>query len=310
VVSDELLYGPEYKYTTPQGLRPRFQDRARQLRWTYPNVKNLVEIGANNALFLHCLHDAGFSQVIGVDPSSKDPLVWKYPFNEETASLILRRVGTVDMVLANNVFAHIDDLDSVFRGVDAILSLQGVLIFEVQYLMSSVKGGYFDMFYHEHRDYHTIGPIAQYLKRHNMVMTDYEIIKEHGGSLRITAKRFGTEKKAPKEHIDWMELEHLIELEKAEINSLIDEKIPCFGAPAKATTYIYQMGLQDKISVCYDETPEKHGKYIGGTNIQVLPLPEILPHKMLLLSWNYEDIIKTRFPTVEFIVPYKEAFLC
>lgn len=307
VVDDDTLYGTAYKYATPLALKPMLERRAAELRAEYAKSRNVLEIGANNGLFLHALRDAGFKEVIGLDPSSTDPLVWKLPFGPRAAEVIKRRVGTVDLIVANNVFAHIDNLRHVFAGIDAILSPDGVVVFEVQYLVPMMQSGAFDMIYHEHRDYHTLGPLRRFLTGMGMVMTGWELIEAHGGSIRVTAKREGVPANVPDEPTDWQAFQNVIEWQKSSINAQISGRIAAFGAPAKAVTLIHHFGLQNKIAYCVDDTPQKQGKYIAGTTIPVVGR-EVMerdnPRQMLLLSWNYADLIRKQFPNVDFIVPF------
>lgn len=307
VVDDETLYGATYKYATPAALQPILEKRAVELRIKYAKARNALEIGANNGLFLHALNKAGFKEVIGIDPSSTDPLVWKLPFGPRSAEVIKRRVGTVDLIVANNVFAHIDNLRHVFAAIDTILSLDGAVVFEVQYLVPMMQSGAFDMIYHEHRDYHTLGPLQSFLAGMGMVMTEWEPTSAHGGSIRVTAQRSGTPCQVPKESTDWVAFQNVIDEQKTVINAQITGRIAAFGAPAKATTLIHHFGLQNKISYCVDDTPQKQGKYIAGTSIPVVGrevMEKDNPHQMLLLSWNYANLITQAFPNISFIQPF------
>lgn len=304
VVDDSVLFNADYKYETPEGLKPQLQHRAKQLKEKYPSARIALEIGANNGLFMHALRDAGFESVMGVDPSSSEWLIWKMPFDPQCAELILRRVGMVDLIVANNVFAHIDDLRSVFDAIKDVLSPDGSLVFEVQYRVSMMGSGAFDMIYHEHRDYHALGPLALFLQSCGLVMTEYEIFDAHGGSIRVTAKKHGMQVALPHEPCDWDAFRDHIDATKQAMQ--FDRQLAAFGAPAKATTLIYQLGLQGKIKHCVDDTPHKQGKYIAGTDIKVLGRHG-MEAEMLLLAWNYEDLICKMFPATDFIVPFKEV---
>jgi SAM-dependent methyltransferase len=307
VIDDNTLYGNAYKYATPYALKPELHKRAAELRVEYPKARNVVEIGANNGLFLHALHDEGFAPVIGIDPSGSAPLVWKIPFDMMAARIVLRRIGPVDLVVANNVFAHIDDLAEVFRAVDEILSPDGALVFEVQYFAAMADSGAFDMIYHEHRDYHTVRPLQTFLKRFGMVMTDWRVIGTHGGSLRVTAKRVGAEKAAPEETVDWGAFQQKIQASKEVLLDGLPRRVAAFGAPAKAITMIHHFGLQNRIAYCVDDTPQKQGKYIAGTTIPVVSRDVMMvdkPRQMLLMSWNYEHLVRNSLPNVDFIVPF------
>ncbi len=306
VIDDATLYGAAYKYETPRALRPQMRKRADELRILYQNAENVLEIGANNGLFLEELRAVGFRKCTGIDPSSAHEDIWRTEFNAESANAMRRANGRADLILANNVFAHIDDLNAVFEAIDGVLSEDGAVVFEVQYLPALVRSGAFDMVYHEHRDYHHIAPLVPFLKRHGLVMTDWEIFDAHGGSVRITAHRNGIEKSPPDERMNWREFHVRIHETMDSICGQIGSvKISAFGAPAKAVTMIHHFGFQNKITYCVDDTPAKHGRYIAGTAIPVVNRTA-MQERMLLLSWNYEAIIRGQFPGTEFIVPFAE----
>lgn len=310
VLSDKMLYSPKYKYQTPAALKPQMDARAHILRFQFNDARNVLEIGANNGLFLDSLKKAGFSNTLGVDPSSIHPEVWGVPFDADCAKSVEKRLGKVDLVLANNVFAHIDDLRPVFEAVESILSDDGCLVFEVQYLVPMMDSGAFDMIYHEHRDYHTIGPLQPFLRSVGLIMVNWERFDAHGGSIRVFAKKRGHEIAAPKEETDWHLFAETIALHKKITLSQIDGKIPAFGAPAKATTLIHHFGLQDKISYCVDDTLVKQGNYIAGTAIPVVSRSAMAdnPKQMLLFSWNYEELLKKSMPHINFINPFKPKY--
>lgn len=303
VIEDSVLYGANYKYSTPSALTPKLRDRAVQLRKEYPDAELVLEIGANNGMFLRSLYFAGFPRFCGIDPSSKDAHVWAMPFDMKAAKIVRNNVQKADLIVANNVFAHIDDLQEVFRAIDYVLSDDGAVVFEVQYLIPMMLFGTFDMVYHEHRDYHHLAPIASFLRSFDMVMTDWEILDDHAGSIRVTAKRSGKQKPLPKEDINWRDFDDAIEANRRRLLSALPDRIAAFGAPAKATTLIHHFGIKDRIRYCVDDTPQKQGTFLAGTSIPVFDRNS-MEKKMLLLSWNYADIIKKQFPDVEFILPF------
>jgi len=307
VIDDATLYGAGYKYETPSSLRPRIRKRADALRSMYPDFNSVLEIGANNGIFLEELRAAGFRKVIGIDPSSAHVDIWRIAFDQESAHSLRRaNHGCFDLIVANNVFAHIDDLNEVFEAMNIVLSNSGVIVFEVQYLPALVRSGAFDMIYHEHRDYHHLAPLVSFLTKHGLVLTDWEIFEAHGGSIRITAKRTGTQKVLPDEYMNWSEFHGRIRDNGISVHTQIGTgTVAAFGAPAKAVTMIHHFGLQNNISHCVDDTLQKHGCYIAGTQIRVVSR-SAMQNRMLLLSWNYEAIIRDEFPDVNFIVPMAE----
>lgn len=307
VIEDAVIYGQHYKYSTPAALKTYLQERSVALRRQYPDAKSVVEIGANNGLFLDALHANGFSPIIGIDPSAKHPLVWNMPFDSKSARLLFQRVGPVDLIVSNNTFAHIDDLDTVFQAIDDILAFDGSVIFEVQYLPAMMLKGAFDMIYHEHRDYHSLRPLARFLQKHNFVMTKYEMFDLHGGSIRVYARHLGDECQLPFEKKDWKRFEGMIEDAKTDVlRQLNGQKVIAFGATAKACTLIHNFGIADFIAYMVDNTPAKQGCYIPGTAIEILPEEALAnDHRPLFLTaWNYADYIAQKYPGKRLIVPF------
>lgn len=304
-VPDASSLYSEYKYSTPKEVGPHLASYARTLREMYPHAKSVLEIGCNNGLFLDVLKEKGYD-VLGFDPAANRPDSIRALFNENTAPAY-----PFDLIAANNVFAHIDDLHSVFRGIDKCLSPDGHLVFEVQHLPDMVAAGTFDMIYHEHHDYHTIKPWEKFLKKYGMVICNWEMLPVHGGSIRVHCKRPGMGLVLPSYQIDWRSFEKRIDrMKQITVEALKGSQVRMFGAPAKATTLIHHFGIQANIVSAVDSTPQKHGRYIPGTNIKILPEENLSRGVMLLASWNYADVIRNKHPQVHFIVPgekYLEA---
>lgn len=282
----------DYKYQTPQTVATYLEPVAKRLRQQHPEAKRVLEIGCNNGVFMDVLMKEGF-WVIGVDPAAEHINGIRECFTEAFSKNLMVKF---DLVVANNVFAHIDDLADVFRGINNVLTLDGALVFEVQYLPDLIRNGEFDMIYHEHLDYHHLKPLAKFLTRMGFALTEWEHIPTHGGSMRITAKRHGREAILPKEDINWNRLKSLVDVARERIENVADkyETLVAFGAAAKATTLIHNLGIADKIAYCVDDTPKKQFKYIPGTNIQILPVSELRGQPVLMTAWNYEKEIRQR----------------
>jgi SAM-dependent methyltransferase len=287
----------DYKYQTPQTVATYLKPLAAELAGDYPRAK-VLEIGCNNGVFLDCLTEVGFDAV-GVDPAADHPKGVKAYFSEESAG----RFDPVDLIVANNVFAHIDDLQSVFRGIDNLLKPYGTLVFEVQYLVDLVKSGSFDMIYAEHTDYHTLKPLRKFLRRFGLVMTNWSHIPTHGGSIRVTARRQGIECRIPEEALDWDGLRLKICAARERVTA--HGKMVAFGAAAKAATLIGELGIADQILYCVDDTKAKQFRYIPGTDIQVLPVDRLGDEKVLMCAWNYEREIRQRIPN-ELVHPFRD----
>lgn len=293
-VIDDLFL--DYKYQTPKTVARYLQPFAEKLAKEYPGAR-VLEIGCNNGVFLDCLNAAGLDAV-GIDPATEHPKAVRAFFTERSAG----RFEPVDVVVANNVLAHIDDLQSVFHGINRVLKPDGVLIFEVQYLVDLVESGAFDMIYHEHLDYHTLKPLQGFLRRHELVMAGFERIPTHGGSIRVTAKRSGVECELSAETLDWKGLRTRIERAKERVKA--QGTMAAFGAAAKACTLINELDIADRIVFCVDDTPQKQFRYIPGTNIQIRPVSSLRDEKVLLTAWNYEREIRERIKN-ELVNPFR-----
>ena len=297
----------DYKYATPEANRKHLTLASIRLRQRYPQLKTALEIGSNNGLYLDELQRVGF-EAYGVDPCAKVGIA--APFSYALA----KTLPPVDLIVANNVLAHVDDLFDVFHGIDTMLKDDGALVFEVQYLPAMIESGAFDMIYHEHRDYHTVGPWVPFLKRWGLVITDVQEIPTHGGSIRVFCERPGLGIQVFDRQLDWRAFKHRIQAAKTAVQRQIvqvEGTLACFGATAKATTLIHHFGLADLIDYCVDSTPAKQGRFIPGTKIPIHGmdmLKERPPEAVLLTAWNFEHEIRAQFPNLNFIVPFtKEA---
>lgn len=294
----------DYRYATPAALRPHLEQAARDLRARYPRANAVLEIGSNNGLYLDVLTELGF-EALGVDPCATVGI--RAPFTAELA----RTLDQPDLIVANNVLAHVDDLQDCFRGIDALLGEQGSLIFEVQYWPALVEAGAFDMIYHEHRDYHTLGPLVPFLKQYGLVMDRVDHLDTHGGSIRVYCERPGIQRWVyPDERTDWRafmtRMEETRQLLQAEVEDSPGPLV-AFGATAKACTLIHQCHLADRIAYCVDDTPAKQGRYVPGTAIPILSPAVLREHPeatILLTAWNFASVIRQRYPHHRFLVPF------
>ena len=279
----------------------------------------VVEIGSNDGTLLKFFRDRG-QRVLGVDPAREIgdaargqgiPTITAF-FGPQVADAIVAEHGHADVICGNNVLAHIDDLDSVIRGVTHLLAPAGVLVFEVAYLADLVEKTLFDTIYHEHIDYHSVGPLIPFLARHGLQLIEATRVDTHGGSIRCVAQRTrgphavgesvaralkveqalglgeASTYRAFAEHIDKLgaELVSLLKELKAQ-----GKRIAGFGAPAKATTLMYHLGITpEMIEFIVDDSPLKQGRFSPGMHIPVVTAQAIYERKpdyLLLLAWNF-----------------------
>lgn len=342
VVDPEALFG-DYVYvsgTSPVFVK-HFQDYAADIvaRADLKPGDLVLDIGSNDGTLLKAFQDAGM-RVLGIDPARDIAEAANRAgietltgfFTEQTASDILQTHGPARAITANNVYAHIDDLDSVTRGVKTLLAEDGVFSFEVSYLLDVYEKTLFDTIYHEHLDYHALAPLSGYFERHGLALTDAVRISSHGGSVRGIVHHAGaadmaaglSEMIATEKTAGILEASGLrdygarIDAVRDELMALLRDlkadgkSIAGFGAPAKATTLMYHFGLgPETIDFIVDDSPLKQGLYSPGLHVPVLPataIAERQPDVLVILAWNFADpIMKNHAAFLEsggiFIVP-------
>ena len=221
------------------------------------------------------------------------------------------------LILANNVFAHADDLHGIVDGVAHLLEPNGVFAFEVSYLLDVCEKTLFDTIYHEHLSYHTVKPLVGLFERHGMELIDAVRVDSHGGSLRGIAKlKGGRVPKQPRIEQLIAEEQRLglhgpgayqklfadIQQRKMELTALLRQlkgqgkRVAGFGAPAKATTLMFHFGLgPDTLEYIIDDSPLKQGFFSPGHHIPVVPSSHLYdghrPDHVLILAWNFADSI-------------------
>jgi SAM-dependent methyltransferase len=309
---------------------------------------SVLEIGSNDGILLRPLKEQGVKQLIGVEPASNiadksrdiedrvndTVAIYATFFTDAFANILEHKFGQVDMVCANNVFAHVAGLDDVIRGVKRILKGDGVFIFENAYLLDTIKGLYFDQVYHEHLQYYGIKPLANYLAIYGMEIFDIKKVNTQGGSFRIFAQKEGgknpitqTVRKMIREEeeyqlyenetydkflqklsgLNW-NLKNIIE--KAQYEG---KTISCYGCPAKFALFSKYFELDDKIiKYVVDDSPLKQGRFSPGKKIPIVGREHFInnPTDYCIVSvWNMAEAVIKRNPqyTGKFIVPMPEV---
>jgi SAM-dependent methyltransferase len=307
IVPDGLLYGEDYAFFT--GSSPSavsyFVDYAAQLarQLDLGADRFLVEIACNDGTML-AEHEC---RALGVEPAdgpaamarAKGLTVMHEPFGLETARRIVADHGAADVVVANNVAAHVADLHDFFAGVEHLLAPDGVAVIEVQYLADLLAGGQFDHVYHEHRYYFTADSLARVAARHGLAARSVTPTPVQGGSIRVMLGR-GKPVELPepswlRQPSTFMSLQGRVEHIRTRLLALLDEqiaagrKIAGYAASAKSATLLNFCGIgPDRLDHIIDTTPHKIGRYTPGSKIPVCgPGERPEPDVYLLLAWNY-----------------------
>ncbi len=345
IVDPELLFR-DYVYVS--STSPVFVDHFRRYAESMlslmqlPKGSAVIEIGSNDGTLLRFFKDAGM-RVLGIDPArriaaeaSASGIETLPEFFDRPLAERFRALGwDASLILANNVFAHADDLHGIADGVAHLLRRDGLFVFEVSYLADVFEKTLFDTIYHEHLSYHAVKPLIGFFERHGMELIDAVRVESHGGSLRGIAQLKGG-RFAKRSRVDELvAFEERLGLQrmgafktfsariaqrKAELTWLLagltaeGRRIAGFGAPAKATTLMFHFGLGPQmLRYLIDDSPLKQGLYSPGHHLPVVPSsalydPAQAPEEVLILAWNFaESIMKTHQPFRDrggrFIVP-------
>ncbi len=338
----ELFENYVYVSGTSPVFVEHFSNYAKSIIETYrPSIKSyILDIGSNDGTFLKFFQKMGYS-TIGVDPAidiskkaQEDGIhTINEFFNLNTSIKIKEQYSTASLITANNVFAHSDDLIGITKAVKNLLSKEGLFIFEVSYLVDVYQKTLFDTIYHEHLSYHSVLPLVKFFQRNNMELIDASRVNTHGGSIRCVVKNSGDKRPINSSVKNLLDLEKSLALHdkktfmnfannirerKKELRNFIkkikaqNKSIAGFGAPAKATTLMYEFELEENVlDFIVDDSPLKQGLYSPGLNIPILAsssINELKPDYLLILAWNFADsIIKKNREFAEsggkFIVP-------
>jgi SAM-dependent methyltransferase len=333
VINPKILF-EDYRYLSSVGLSNHFNEVANILDKKY-NVKgkHILEIGCNDGVLLEPLSKLG-AEVEGVDPAvnvvkiatDRGLKVYNDYFNDETFGHEKFK-SKYDLVVSNNAFAHIIDIQSVIRGIRYVLKPNGNFIFEVHYLDKLIKGKQWDNVYHEHIFYYSITSLKNMFERYDMTLIDFEEIPIHSGSIRVTVANKKTNvadkisKKVELESHNIANLNYLLSYGKdvkqhilhfkKEITKLSkNNKIAGYGASGRANMFCNLTGLDvDTIKFIVDESPERCGRYIANTKIPIVDV-ETLKNSdidiLIIFAWNYSKMIieKTQFKNYSYLIAF------
>lgn len=342
VVSPRLLFG-DYIYTTASspGLVQYFEQYAASVcqRLNLGPGARALDIGSNDGTLLRHLKARGL-RVQGVDPARDIaaqataegiPTLPEF-FNSTVARRIGQEQGTFDLVTANNVFAHSDQLGDMADGIRALLAPGGAFVFDVSYLLDMVRNMVFDFIYHEHLSHHSVKPLRRFLQIHGLSLFHVETTPSKGGTIRCFAQlpggpraeepsvaRLLAEEEAaalyqPGTYASWA---GRIDAAKQALRTTLQKSRDAgralygYGASATGTVLTYHFGLADFIRLIIDDNPHRQNRYSPGHHIPVVSsaiLAEGPPADVVVLAWRFADQIIARNPAVlerggRFIVP-------
>lgn len=285
----------------------------------------VVELAANDGYLLRNFVAAGIP-CLGIEPTASTAaaaealgIPIRREFFSEALGVSLHKEGyRADLIVGNNVYAHVPDINDFTAGMAAILKPGGTITLEFPHLMRLIESTQFDTVYHEHFSYLSLFTVSQIFARAGLRVYDVEELPTHGGSLRVFGCH-GTDTQATRDAVSVIlvkeEAEGLHRLEtyldfqqrankvKDDLLAfLIDSKragrtVAAYGAAAKGNTLLNYAGVrQDLIPFVCDAAPSKQGKFLPGSHIPILPpssLRERRPDIVLVLPWNIlSEVVK------------------
>ncbi|MEU5158464.1 class I SAM-dependent methyltransferase [Streptomyces sp. NPDC020875] len=328
-VPRDRMFHEEYPYRSSGSARMREHFTATALRLLERECRRddpfVVEIGCNDGVMLRTVKEKGVRH-LGVDPSGGVAEtarelgvdVLTAFFEEETARRVRAEHGPADVIFSANTICHIPYLDSVLRGVDALLAPGGVFLFEDPYLGDILAKNSFDQIYDEHFYFFSAHSVRAAAERFGFELVDVERLPVHGGEVRYSLARRGERVATPavaallaeEEREEILSLARLrlfaerVHQVRADLIGTLrglreeGKRVVAYGATAKSATVTNYCGITPElVSFVCDTTPEKQGRLSPGAHLPVRPgeaFSEPYPDYALLFAWNHAEEIMAK----------------
>ncbi len=318
-----------------------------EMVWTFGIDQShyVIELASNDGYLLQYFVQRGIP-VLGIEPAANTARVATRKgiptlvtfFGTETAKALAAADNSADLLIGNNVLAHVPDLNDFIAAMKIVLKPSGVITMEFPHLMQLMKGNQFDTIYHEHFSYFSLMSVESAFKRHRITLFDVEELETHGGSLRIYGCHESCTRYPERDRIRELRQREIREgvnhletyqgfarqVEKAKRNLLnflirtkqAGEEIVGYGAPAKGNTLLNYCGIHaDTLSYTVDRNPHKQGHLLPGSHIPVYApekIRETKPDYVLILPWNLQDEIASQMSYIQewggqLVVPIPEV---
>jgi hypothetical protein len=344
-VSGERIFGIEYAYfssfsDTWLNHCERYAEMIIE-RLGLDARSQVVEVASNDGYMLKNFVARGVP-ALGIEPAPNVaatavekgvPTLVKF-FGTETARGLVEAGTRANLLIGNNVLAHVPDLNDFVEGLRTLLESDGTLTMEFPHLQRMIEGNQFDTIYQEHYCYFSLLAVSQVFEAHGLTIFDVEELPTHGGSLRIYARPTEDASRPVTDAVKTLDArerelgydrletyrafaEQVAETKRQLLDFLIRAKrdgksVAGYGAPGKGNTLLNYCGVrQDFVDYTVDRNPYKHGKFLPGTHIPVFPpdrIAETRPDYVLILPWNLKDEIMEQLAYIRewggrFVVP-------
>ncbi len=300
----------------------------------------VVEVASNDGYLLQYFKDAGIP-VLGIEPANNcaeaalaKGIPTEVRFFGNLTARALASTYPADFMIANNVLAHVPDINDFVEGFRILLKPEGVATFEFPHLLNLIQRNEFDTIYHEHYSYLSLHATRQVFAAHDLIIFDVEELPSHGGSLRLYVRHkqheslaitdrvaavMAKEEAAGLTRVDgYAGFEAKVQQVKRELLKFLiaakeaNKTVVGYGAPAKGNTLLNYCGVRtDLIDYTVDRSPMKQAKFLPGTHIPIFAPEKIMetrPDYLLILPWNLETEIIEQMQAVrewgcQFVVP-------
>jgi hypothetical protein len=336
IVAREEVFNPEYSYFSSysQSWLKHCEKYVEDIisRFGFNTESKVVELASNDGYLLQYFKQRGIP-CLGVEPTANTAAVARQKgietvecfFGQQSADFIRRNKGPADLIIGNNVLAHVPDINDFVGGVKTLLNDWGVVTMEFPVLSKLMEKGLWDTIYHEHFSYLSLTTVNEIFGSHGLVVFDVDVLPTHGGSIRVYARHAYNTGFVVRERVRDMLFEEealgvfepsyyarfagRVARSKRDILNWImraknnGQKVVGFGAPGKGNTLLNYCGIgADFIDFVVDDNPHKQGHYLPGSRIPILSpssIYEAKPDYVIIMPWNLKDEIAPKLSYVK-----------
>lgn len=290
-------------------------------RFSLDERSRVVEVAANDGYLLQYVSKLGIA-CLGIEPTASTARaardngleIRELFFGEKVARKLAREGWSADLMVANNVLAHVPNINDFLKGFSALLKPKGVVTFEFPHLLRMITEQQFDTIYHEHYSYLSLTTVQSLCAHNGLHIFDVEELPTHGGSLRVYAQLVGGVRDASEAVVELLVREEQLGIKTAAFYSTLapaaerikhellrfllqakaeGKKVVGYGAAAKGNTLLNYAGVRsDLLAWVADASPHKQGKFLPGSRIPIVEPTRVVaeqPDFILLLPWNLKD---------------------